>query len=224
MLNIEKTGAPPELEAFRNASPTPGKWNHIKWVPGLKKRLKKHILEREQEVNGGFCCVYCERKIYPEHSHIEHVKPRALFPEAVFDYDNLTVSCQVEEVVVSGYRRNLKTCGHRKGEQFDESVFINPVIFDPGRFFTYDETTGEIIPAKDIGGEDQLRARYTIDLLNLNHRYLKDRRAEVIDLLHSQDNREDLFFYLDNLDQFPHLVEFYKKELLPAWNILHNQI
>lgn len=221
MLKIEKAEEPPEFTNFKKTHPNSKQWDAIKRVPGLKKILREYLLEHEQKINGSYCCVYCERKITREDSHIEHIKPKSVYENDTFNYQNLTVSCQEEEVVVSGLKRNLKTCGHHKGNQFDENRFINPVRDVPKDFFTYDLTTGNIIPRENLSGKKQEKAKYTINLLNLNDVYLSDIRTNLLDYFISIENREELIYVLDNFDQFPGFVDFFRSECLYIWSEIH---
>ena len=123
--------------------------------------------------------------------------------------------------MISGLKRNLKTCGHHKGNQFDEDRFINPVRDVPKDFFTYDLTTGNVIPRENLSGKKQEKAKYTIDLLNLNHVYLDDIITNLLDYFISIENREELIYVLDNFDQFPGFVDFFRSECLDIWSEMH---
>lgn len=57
-------------------------------------------------------------------------------------------------------------------------------------------------------------------MLNLNEEYLKDTRMGILDELFSIDTREELMHVIDNFDQFPGLVNFFKSELLDIWEEL----
>jgi uncharacterized protein (TIGR02646 family) len=217
MLNISKARELPELINFKQNYPNSTGWNDIKKVSGLKRKLREYLLEHEQKVNGSYCCVYCERKITVEESHIEHIKPKSQYRSDTFNYVNLTVSCEEEEVTVNDITRNLRICGHHKGNRFDEDNFINPVRDNPEDFFTYDETAGEIVPLETLSAEKLGKVEYTINLLNLNDEYLKDTRMGILDELFSIDAREELMHVIDNFDQFPGLVNFFKSELLDIW-------
>lgn len=221
MLKIDKAEEPLEFVNFKKRHPNSKRWAAIKRVPGLKKILWEYLLENEQKINGIYCCVYCERKITLEDSHIEHIKPKSVYKDDTFNYQNLTVSCQEEEVGVKDLKRKLKTCGHHKGDRFDEDKFINPVREAPKDFFTYDLTTGNIVPRESLSGKEQERAEYTIDLLNLNHDYLDDKRTEILDYFISIEDREELLHVLDNYDQFPGVVDFFRSEYLDTWGEIH---
>ncbi|MGK7925879.1 MAG: retron system putative HNH endonuclease [Spirulina sp.] len=59
-------------------------------------------LLREQ---GSICC-YCGREITRETSHIEHLKPRSLYPDLALNYSNLLASCQGESTEPLGLNIN----------------------------------------------------------------------------------------------------------------------
>ena len=221
MLKIDKAEEPLEFVNFKKVHPNSKRWAAIKRESGLKKILWEYLLEQEQKINGSYCCVYCERKITLDDSHIEHIKPKSVYKDETFNYQNLTVSCEVEEVTVKNLKIKLKTCGHHKGDRFDEDRFINPVREDPKDFFTYDLTTGNVVPRESLSVKEQEKAEYTIDLLNLNHYYLDDKRTEILDYFISIENREELIYVLDNFDQFPGVVDFFKSECLNTWDEMH---
>ena len=60
-------------------------------------------------------------------------------------------------------------------------MFINPVIDNPEKYFSYNRMTGEIISRKDISEKDLQKANYTIEILNLNDdkRLLKGRKSVI---------------------------------------------
>ncbi|HLP44611.1 MAG TPA: retron system putative HNH endonuclease [Candidatus Kapabacteria bacterium] len=223
MLKIDKAEEPQEFIDFKKTHPE--QWKAIYHVPYLNKKLREYLLEHEQKINSSYCCVYCERKITLQASHIEHIKPRCFYKNDTFNYQNLTVSCQEErEVEIKGLKSKLKTCGHLKGDHFDEARFINPVLENPKDFFTYDITTGNIIPREGLSGREPEKVKYTVDLLNLNHAFLADTRTEIINKLLSIENREELLYILDNYDQFPGIVDFFRSEYLDIWSELHASI
>lgn len=224
MLKIDKAEEPQEFIEFKKTHPK--EWDDLganDKFRGLKKRLREYLLEHEQKINSSYCCVYCERKISLERSHIEHIKPKCVYKADTFNYQNLTVSCQEDKdkVEVNGLKRNLKTCGHYKENRFDEAKFINPVLENPKDFFTYEMTTGNIIPRDSLNGKDQEKAKYTIGLLNLNDVYLCDSRIELLNYFTSIETWEKLIEDLDNSYQFPGVVDFFRSEYLDIWSEMH---
>jgi len=114
-------------------------------------------------------CMYCESKIeqvsYP---HVEHIKPKAKFPELKFLWDNLGFSCQI--------------CNTNKGEKYDETTpFIDPYSENPEDHIVF--LLFYLFPKQ--GSE---RGEYTIKELDLNRANLVERRKERIDKLNLMIN------------------------------------
>lgn len=153
MKYIKKTETP---QFFIDDTKELKKWNE--YFSYDKKKLKEHILKNEQN----YLCGYCEAKVTMENSHIEHIKPKSLDEESLtFDYNNLLVSCNG---ICYSKDNTPETCGHKKGEEFSENLFLNPVKKENIReYFKYSEN-GKI----DSSGFDDPKAIYTIDLLKLN--------------------------------------------------------
>ena len=106
--------------------------------------------------------MYCEGYIgavsYP---HIEHFRPKAIYPEKTFDWNNLGLGCQV--------------CNTSKNDSFDESLpYINPYFEDPDDFFFF---LGTMIMQKP----GCARAENMKNQLKLNRPELMQQRQEAID-------------------------------------------
>lgn len=137
--------------------------NITKWeeYPTSKKPLKEHILKNEQN----HLCVYCESKVGLNNSHIEHIKPKAqnMYPDLVFDYNNIVVSCNGN---CHSEDNTHYSCGHIKDNEYDDSKFLNPVMLKNIRdYFEYDIDEGKIKPST----ENYNKAIYMIDTLHLNN-------------------------------------------------------
>ena len=129
-------------------------WSQYKY----KKRLKEYLLENEQN----YLCGYCEAKIRLDNSHIEHINPKSLdYDNLTFDYNNLLVSCN--GICFSELNKPI-TCGHKKGNKFNEEKFLNPTKqIDIRDYFVY--TNKFYIGSSSL---DEDKSQYTIDLLELN--------------------------------------------------------
>jgi len=117
-------------------------------------------------------------------SHIEHIKPKNTFPKLLSDYNNFIACCLTK-----------KRCGDSKASEWNE-LFINPVIENPEDYFKYDIKTGKIISIfKD--GEKYEKAKYTINLLNLNdNRLCEIRKRYIFEFLsYSKYNKNSLSDY-----------------------------
>jgi len=198
MLRVNKTIEPDFLLEFKRKK-TPETWYAYKHG-NIKSKIKTFILEKEQSKY----CPYCEKAIYNiNEGHIEHIKPRDLFPKLFQQYSNMVVSCNEKN-----------SCGSAKRNKYSKE-FINPVIESPKEFLTYNLASGEIIPTfKDAQDIRNKRAEYTITLLNLNSYILKDARKNLIQILEVYRENYDEFesylqYFLDDGHNFPSLIKFY---------------
>jgi hypothetical protein len=109
-------------------------------------------------------CMYCESKIeHNSYAHVEHIKPKAKFPELEFVWDNLGFSCEV--------------CNNNKWQKYNETTpFINPYSENPEDYIVF--FGFYVYPRR--GSE---RGEYSITELQLNRPNLLERRKERIDKL-----------------------------------------
>ena len=118
--------------------------------------------------------MYCGRGISLDrnrHYHIEHFRPRSKYPELQLDYPNLFLSCGH-----GGDRGSPNTCGHHKGDWFEEDCHIPPApeaCSARFRFRSSGRTTGDGSPEADK----------MIAKLNLNHPELVTERQVMIEAL-----------------------------------------
>lgn len=128
----------------------------------IKKRYNhpeiKFVLN--QETNGK--CMYCEGYIGAvSYAHIEHFRPKCLYPHKTFEWDNLGLGCQV--------------CNTNKKEFFDEALpYINPYYENPDEFFIFIGTM--IIQRPGCPRAENMSKR-----LQLNRPELMEQRKEAID-------------------------------------------
>lgn len=170
------------------AAQNPADWSKVK--ADKKLILHQHLLREQQHL-----CIYCQQSIpfkrqkdrlptdiHP--SHIEHIRPKMAWPNLVFDQKNLAVSCEGFDVDLTT-RTRPDFCGHEKGDDLDEALFLHP--FEESeieQFFEYD-SIGAIKPT----AKSQAKAAYTIELLQLNNSTLKVLREEnYLALLNLQTN------------------------------------
>jgi len=116
------------------------------------------------------------------------------------DYHNLTVSC-----------RSKNSCGQKKDNDYHDD-FINPVEENPSDYMTYEVMSGKVVPANDSA---QARVESTCKMLGLNSCY-ELLRARILVLLSLNAYREKglLDYYIDTFEQFPTLIDFYRREYL----------
>lgn len=139
-----------------------------------KKKVPDNIKNRYNQTDvrealvvmyGGYCC-YCDASVGEvAHEHIEHRKPKSIFPELAFQWENLHLSCP--------------KCNMHKGNDFDDT---DPIL-DPAEdqpitdHLSYDEPES---------GDDGLycraeskRGATTIKQADLDRGKLRRRRLDV---------------------------------------------
>lgn len=112
-------------------------------------------------------------------THIEHIKPKSIYHDLTFDYQNLVLSALSDADLQTLARENVFG-GHAKTGQFDEARFISPLNPRSAEYFTY-VSDGRVVPNNKLPDIEQANAQYTIDVLNLNADYLVTERAKWID-------------------------------------------
>lgn len=87
------------------------------------------------ETNGK--CAYCESKLlHIHHGDVEHIYPKSMAPERTFEWENLTLACEIcnqnkaardpmLEAIIDPYRR----------EPSEHLLFVGPFIFSRGTVF-----------------------------------------------------------------------------------------
>ena len=131
-------------------------------------RHTKSALQEALMFEQGYLCCYCERRLTPDNSHIEHFRPQSDESVDPLDFSNMLCSCQSQGKALH--------CGHRKGDWFDDGLLISPLDKScESRFsFAYD---GHIMPAS----EGDTAAKETIERLGLDIGNLVESRAKVIE-------------------------------------------
>lgn len=197
MLKVNKDEEPDFLLEYKRKY-SPKSWADYN-KDGIRSKIKESILVLEQEEY----CPYCEKRIYDDEGHIEHIKPRDLYPKEFESYNNLIVSCDEKN-----------SCGKYKRNNYSNNL-INPVIDDPDEYFDYNIASGEIIPKNnDESSKEYIRAIYTIKTLNLNSYELKEARKALIDILNVYRENYDeynsyLQYFLDDRQNFPSLIKLF---------------
>ncbi|MEB4592817.1 retron system putative HNH endonuclease [Candidatus Thiothrix sp. Deng01] len=175
MRFIQKTQSPDFFEQEKCGFPLTedSPWGDFK---NPCKKMFKDFLAQEQHG----LCGYCERDLSSTSSHLEHIAPRERYKHLKFVYENLIVSCD-GGFLCQGKMLNKESCGHRKDNEYDEQLFLNPVqLPDISTCFHFDNETGAIIAASQASDE---AANYTIRILNLNAPYVRDARMNARDVL-----------------------------------------
>lgn len=130
-------------------------------------------------------CHYCEDSYADE---IEHIRPKDLYPERVFDWDNYLYACgpcngpknnkfaiiNAQQTITDVTRaRNAAVTPPQAGE----SALINPRVEDPLAFLHLDlsqtfyfKPSDELLAPSQRDALRYARAKYTLEVLRLNER------------------------------------------------------
>ncbi|MGR1184931.1 hypothetical protein ACUVJH_15595 [Aeromonas veronii] len=123
-------------------------------------------------------CSYCEDSVADE---VEHIKPKDLYPEVVFDWSNYLYACgncngpKNNNYAVINQAGGIVDVTRARGTVVSPPVngldaFINPRAEDPLNFIKLDLSTMRFVPKRRISDVDRLRVSYTIKTLGLNSR------------------------------------------------------
>jgi len=170
MHKIKRTGIPSSLKRY-GATWTKDlldeiarKGSYSKAESKYKTKYNKDPIKRAlDEMYGDFCC-YCESRItVAGFRRIEHLKPRAKFPEECYSWDNLHYACEV--------------CNSNKTDEWDYTYpIIDPCIDTPTNHLEFRDHL--IFPR----GND-LRGKTTIEHTELNRNELADARLMIFSLI-----------------------------------------
>lgn len=183
-------GEEPEMFAawkrLQNEDWTPN-WDALR---SPEKPVLNDALLREQ----GYICCYCGMRISKENSHIEHLKPRSIYPNLELEYANLLLSCQRK-------RTPPEHCGYKKDDWYYEQLIVSPLEANCADFFRYAES-GEIRATDDPN--KQAAAATTIAQVGLNIDKLIDMRRMAI---------EEILEGIDELtnEEIQKLIEYYEQ-------------
>ena len=165
MRKIEKGEPMAEFIQFvRKYSPS--RWED---AAGVSRVWREYMLKNEQHQLSGYTELYLSDL---DRTHIDHFKKRELYNDCVFNWNNLVVD-SIDDSFGARFKDN-----HIHNQQDNERL-INPINEDAARFFQY-ESTGKMIPAKELTDEERQRAQFTIDKFNLNESSLKERRRVIL--------------------------------------------
>jgi len=175
------------------------------------RRNKKPVLDALLIEQYGLCC-YSE--IRPDRLglgfHIEHVENKSQHPQRTFDYSNLAASALDSEsdLQILTTQGTEAFGGHALGKSkgVNLTLFVSCHQADCSRFFAY-LSDGRVVPADGLSPQDEDRARYTINLLNLNSPYLHDLRQrwwEELETLIDEHLEDDMDLHcLAGVDLIP---------------------
>lgn len=156
-------------QAHENPPQTPqdakSRWHSFKG----KADARKALLHEQYHL-----CCYSELSADEEglDYHIEHVENKSQNPQRTFDYTNLAASALESDQDLRRLKGQVFG-GHAVGKQagVDLALFVSCHQTDCQRFFAY-LSDGRVTPALKLSPQDTQKAKYTIDILNLNSPYL----------------------------------------------------
>jgi len=173
-------------------------WSDIE-IENIRPELRKYILREEQNL----LCIYCEKILddNPKNSNIDHFKLKAghLFPEKTLDYTNLLVSCNTKGRC-SDYKDK-----HIKSKDDYENI-VNPITENPDDFFDY------LITGRIIAIDDNPKAKFTIEIFQLEQPSLVRQRKKIADTLeHIKNLSLDEIYDICGNEFYSFIKNIYKK-------------
>lgn len=141
--------------------------------------------------SGARRCNYCEDSVADE---VEHIKPKDLYPEVVFVWENYLYACgpcngpKNNQFAVFLPTGEVKEVTRKRNDPVIPPAVGDPVLINPRREEATDwimldlRETFLFVPIAAAGTKEFERAKYTIALLRLNERdYLVEARKEAYD-------------------------------------------
>lgn len=139
-------------------------------------------------------CVYCEDNYADE---VEHIRPKDLYPEQCFAWDNYVYACGpcngpknnhfavfddagVEHDVTPPRKRRGEPTPPRQPPIPGAPLLIDPRVEDPMHFLVLDLASGGLAPHPERDASDRRRAEWTRDTLGLNKRRLPRARVQRV--------------------------------------------
>ncbi len=189
----------PEFFSKYISKANPSIWKDLIGI-GLGEEIRKFILKSEQN----YQCAYTEVNISSDRlsSHIDHYKKREIFSNLTFNWNNLLVASNNEF-----YGAKCKDKKVSVGNQTIYNQLLNPSVDNPKDYFYY-SLTGEISPKSiDKHSVSYKKAKTTIDMFNLNHKSLVNRRKTVVVNIRALMVQYELREILDYINEFDTFVE-----------------
>ncbi len=143
-------------------------------LPNLKQ-AKNYLLVEQH-----YLCAYCQQKLTSETASIEHVIPKEFNKELSTNYHNLVAVCKDSPKDNESKRKH---CDKERGNKL-----LPPFIFYSSSDVTNTSNSpffkaysdGQILAKDRISSEDKAQAEAFIEILNLNHTQLKEKRAKDV--------------------------------------------
>lgn len=153
MRHIKKRHEPEAFTQWKTAnSAFPLVWEDL--ATDAKRGLRDALMAEQ-----GHICCYCGTRIKSsdgkcvakgEHEHetgivVEHLKPRSVFPDLTFEYNNLLASCSGGQTDAPP---RMLHCDKKKGDWYDEELMVSPLSPDCESHFIF-RPDGAIEPTPD---------------------------------------------------------------------------
>jgi uncharacterized protein (TIGR02646 family) len=135
-------------------------------------------------------CCYCDCS---QAAEIDHVRPKSLYPSAVFLWSNFLWVCgrcnklksNNFAIITSDQIKRLPRAPSTEPPD-GEPALIDPRVEDPLDFLELDLYTFSLIPAYGLSGLGLERAEYTIEALGLDDEPLLTRRSDAYHMFASE--------------------------------------
>ena len=152
---VDRGAEPASLECIRNRY-TPGWVAHYRQGTGRRPTDSRWQAFRNDLSQTFFgLCGYCERTAKGE---VDHFRPKRRFPNLVYEWSNWVFACP--------------DCNRSKRDKWPSGGYVDPCANTraarPEAFFTFDTTSGELLPRAGLTARRQRKAQQTIDDLGLN--------------------------------------------------------
>lgn len=188
--------------------------------------------------SGNTRCVYCEDSLADE---IEHMRPKDLYPEQVFVWENYVFACgpcnsskNKRYAVLAGVRTAAPVLCDvtrkpgapvRKPRQ-GRPALIDPRSEDPTEFLWLDlESSFWYLPSLGADQMGRLRAQYTVDVLGLNKRddLVRGRRTAYSGFLSRLERYANLSSRWSALDRRAFIEDFRGERYRGVWEQMKRQ-
>lgn len=238
MLELPKIALPQktqqELQQFQNSiDRLPDFGTQIKEAKRLFAAKNKHLNPTFRVIHeklakmcpGAKQCCYCE---FSEADEVEHINPKNFYPNLTFVWENYLYACgpcnnkKRDQFAIFSHRTGQFTkLEHKRGQtptkpEPGDPAFINPRNENPFQYLTLDlQETFHFAPKIDLSGKDKERAKYTINVLQLNrdalpkarhgaYRFYKALLREYVEECEDEASQERLESLVESIRQMGH--------------------
>lgn len=154
-------------------------------------------------------CAYCGLWIGEGTSqkvHLDHFRKKGIYGELALVYDNLFAA--VKDMPYGSDYKDKMIHGPKENADAQYLTFWSPLVPDLDSMFWYRQD-GQMEPKDSLSAEDKVMAKNTIDMYNLNHPYLKQRRSELMHIIDGlKDCDDDTIRMCLGASGFSFLVDF----------------